>query len=176
MLATYNTNPRFSDELSRSNVNVIDKIRYRYDANNVGWIDVHYAASNSNDVWMTFDVGSYSTIQKYWVAQNFTAVDDAPSTGGTADTIMSEYEFSNACYNGIMYVTTTVTTTSGGYVNLTDYPKSKYMILGAETTSVSDSFVRITGASTNNWIRILSPDGTPVASQTVSVRFAFLKL
>ena len=93
MLATYNTNPRFSDELSRSNVNVIDKIRYRYDANNVGWIDVHYAASNSNDVWMMFDVGSYNTTQQYWVAQNFTAVDDAPATGGTADVILSEHAF-----------------------------------------------------------------------------------
>ena len=93
MLATYNTNPRFADELSRSNVNLIDKIRYRYDANNVGWIDVHYAASGSNDVWMTFDVGSYNTTQKYWVSQNFTAVDDAPATGSTADTILTTHSF-----------------------------------------------------------------------------------
>lgn len=93
MLATYNTNPRFSDELSRSNVNVIDKIRYRYDANNVGWIDVHYAASNSNDVWMMFDVSAYNTTQAYWISQNFVAVDDAPATGGTADVIISEHAF-----------------------------------------------------------------------------------
>lgn len=93
MLATYNTNPRFIDELSRSNVNVIDKIRYRYDANNNGWIDVHYAASNSNDVWMMFDVSAYNTTQAYWISQNFVAVDDAPSTGGTADVILSEYAF-----------------------------------------------------------------------------------
>jgi hypothetical protein len=93
MLATYNTNPRFSEELSRSNVNVIDKIRYRYDANNVGWIDVHYAATASNNVWMTFDVGSYNTTQQYWISQNFVPVDDAPSTGGTADTILTTYSF-----------------------------------------------------------------------------------
>lgn len=107
MLATYGQNPRFADELSRSNVNVIDKIRYRYDANNVGWIDVHYAASNSNDVWMTFDVGSYSTIQKYWVAQNFTAVDDAPVTGGTADTILTTHTFMSTTAASISFTPTT---------------------------------------------------------------------
>lgn len=93
MLATYGTNPRFVGELSRSNVNVVDKIRYRYNANNVGWIDVHYSATASNDVWMTFDVGSYNSTQKYWLSQNFVAVADAPSTGGTADVILSEYAF-----------------------------------------------------------------------------------
>lgn len=93
MLGTYNTNPRFSDELSRSNVNVIDKIRYRYDANNNGWIDVHYAAPNSNDVWMMFDVGVRKTMQKYWISQNFVPVDDAPSIDGTADTILTTYSF-----------------------------------------------------------------------------------
>ena len=107
MLATYGTSPRFANELSRSNVNVIDKIRYRYDSNNVGWIDVHYAASNSNDVWMVFDVGSYNTTQKYWVAQNFTAVDDAPSTGGTADTILTTHTFMDSTAASISFTPTT---------------------------------------------------------------------
>lgn len=107
MLATYNTNPRFADELSRSNVNVIDKIRYRYDANNNGWIDVHYAATASNSVWMTFDVGSYNTTQQYWVAQNFTAVDDAPSTGGTADTILTTHTFMGTTAASISFTPTT---------------------------------------------------------------------
>lgn len=93
MLATYGTSPRFANELSRSNVNVIDKIRYRYGSNNVGWIDVHYAASASNDVWMMFDVGAYNTTQAYWISQNFVPVDDAPATGGTADVILSEHAF-----------------------------------------------------------------------------------
>lgn len=92
MIATYG-NPRFTHEKSRSNANIIDKIRYRYDANNVGWIDVHYTESSNNDVWMTFDVGSYNTTQKYWLSQNFVAVADAPSTGGAADTILTTYEF-----------------------------------------------------------------------------------
>lgn len=107
MLATYGTSPRFANEQSRSNVNVIDKIRYRYDANNNGWIDVHYAASNSNDVWMMFDVGSYSTTQQYWTAQNFTAVDDAPSTGGTADTILTTYSFMDTTAASISFTPTT---------------------------------------------------------------------
>jgi len=107
MLATYNTNPRFADELSRSNVNVIDKIRYRYDANNNGWIDVHYAATASNNVWMTFDVGSYNTIQQYWISQNFVPVDDAPSTGGTADTILTTYSFMGSTAASISFTPTT---------------------------------------------------------------------
>lgn len=106
MLGTYNTNPMFSDELSRSNSNVIDKIRYRYDSNNVGWIDVHYAASNSNDVWMMFDVGAYNTMQAYWIAQNFVAVDDAPATGGTADTILTTHAFLNATGTSISFTPT----------------------------------------------------------------------
>ena len=106
MLGTYNTNPRFADELSRSNSNVIDKIRYRYDSNNVGWIDVHYAASNSNDVWMMFDVSAYNTTQAYWIAQNFVAVDDAPATGGTADTILTTHAFLNATGTSISFTPT----------------------------------------------------------------------
>ena len=106
MLATYGTNPRFANELSRSNVNVIDKIRYRYDANNIGWIDVHYSASASNNVWMTFDVGSYNATQKYWLSQNFVAVADAPSTGGTADTILTTHEFLAASGASISFTPT----------------------------------------------------------------------
>ena len=107
MLATYNTNPRFADELSRSNVNVIDKIRYRYDANNNGWIDVHYSATASNNVWMTFDVGSYNTTQKYWISQNFVPVDDAPATGGTADTILTTHDFLATTGGSISFTPTT---------------------------------------------------------------------
>lgn len=106
MLATYGTNPRFASELSRSNVNVIDKIRYRYDANNNGWIDVHYAASASNDVWMMFDVSAYNTTQAYWIAQNFVSVADAPSTGGTADTILTTYSFMDSTAASISFTPT----------------------------------------------------------------------
>lgn len=106
MIGTYNTNPRFADELSRSNVNVIDKIRYRYDSNNVGYIDVHYAASSSNDVWMMFDVGAYNTTQSYWVSQNFVAVDDAPATGGTADTILTTHNFLGTSGESISFTPT----------------------------------------------------------------------
>lgn len=107
MLATYGTNPRFTEELSRSNVNVIDKIRYRYDANNVGWIDVHYAATANNSVWMTFDVGSYNTTQQYWISQNFVPVDDAPSTGGTADTILTVHTFMGSTAASVSFTPTT---------------------------------------------------------------------
>ena len=107
MLGTYNTNPRFIDEVSRSNVNVIDKIRYRYDANNNGWIDVHYSATASNNVWMTFDVGSYNTTQKYWISQNFVPVDDAPATGGTADTILTTHDFLATTGGSISFTPTT---------------------------------------------------------------------
>lgn len=93
MLGTYNTNPRFIEELSRSNVTVIDKIRYRYDSNNAGWIDVHYNVSASNSVWMMFDVWTYNTSQAAWESRFFIPVDDAPSTGGTADTILTTYSF-----------------------------------------------------------------------------------
>lgn len=107
MLNTYNTNPRFICELSRSNATVIDGIRYRYDANNVGWIDVHYAASASNSVWMMFNVGTFSSAQDAWTSQAFVAVDDAPSTGGTADTILTIHTFMDSTAASISFTPTT---------------------------------------------------------------------
>lgn len=107
MLGTYNTNPRFIEELSRSNVTVIDKIRYRYDSNNSGWIDVHYSVSTSNSVWMMFDVGTYNTSQAAWESRFFIPVDDAPSTGGTADTILTTYTFLDGTGASISFTPTT---------------------------------------------------------------------
>lgn len=107
MLNTYNTNPRFIWELSRSNATVIDGIRYRYDSNNVGWIDVHYAASASNNVWMMFSVGTFNSAQSAWTSQAFVAVDDAPSTGGTADTILTTHTFMDSTAASISFTPTT---------------------------------------------------------------------
>ena len=149
MLATYGTSPRFANEQSRSNVNVIDKIRYRYDANNNGWIDVHYAAPNSNDVWMMFDVGSYSTTQQYWTAQNFTAVDDAPATGGTADVILSEYAF---------------ITTSGEKVTFTPTNGSSYSNYGgcwySKSGDIVEVHVGVSGLTANTLTTVFTlPEG-----------------
>lgn len=149
MLATYNTNPRFIDELSRSNVNVIDKIRYRYDANNVGWIDVHYAASSRNDVWMMFDVGVYNTMQAYWISQNFVAVADAPSTGGTADTILTTHNF---------------LATSGGSISFTPTSGSSYSTYGgcwyAKDGNIVEVHVGISGLTANTSTTIFTlPEG-----------------
>lgn len=138
MVATYGTNPSFMYEKSRANANIIDKIRYRYDSNNIGWIDIHYTESSSNDVWMTFDVGSYNTTQKYWLSQNFVAVADAPSTGGTADTILTTHDF---------------LTTSGGSISFTPTTGSAYSSYGncwyAKDGNIVEVHVGISGLTAN---------------------------
>lgn len=149
MLGTYNTNPRFIDEVSRSNVNVIDKIRYRYDSNNVGWIDVHYSPSASNNVWMKFDVGYYDSSQYRWTSQPFTAVDDAPSTGGTADTILTTHEFLAA---------------SGASISFTPTSGSSYSTYGgcwyAKDGNIVEVHVGISGLTANTSTTIFTlPDG-----------------
>lgn len=149
MVATYGTNPRFMYEKSRTNANIIDKIRYRYDANNVGWIDVHYTESSSNDVWMTFDVGSYNSTQKYWLSQNFVAVADAPSTGGTADTILTTHNF---------------LATTGGSISFTPTTGSAYSTYGncwyAKDGNIVEVHVGISGLTANTSTTIFTlPEG-----------------
>lgn len=81
----------FSDETSYSNTTtpIVDKIRYTYNSSTyIGYVDIHYAANNSNSVYVDFDVkyGSPES-QKYFTASALESVADAPS----GETVMTTY-------------------------------------------------------------------------------------
>lgn len=166
LIAAYNSYT-FTNETSKSVGNVVDKIRYTTDGTN-GYIDIYYNRSVANLVRVDImPYGGYS-----FDTQPFASVDAAPS----GETVRAEYTFDADCQCGIVYSSDSVTTTSNGYVNLSSgYPPSRYMILSATTTR-ADSFIRITGSSSGQWIRVMKADGTPVASETITINLALLKL
>ena len=94
---------KFVNEISATSVanyDYFDKIRYTQNGTK-GYIDVHYVASSTRKVACYFDVKtSVSDYRSRFVANNFTAVADAPS----GETVLTTYEFTA---NGIRTVTIT---------------------------------------------------------------------
>ena len=158
----------FADETSTSNTNGITKIRYMVSTSGNGAIDVYYDLNTANLV--RVDLESY--FARAFVAEDFTSVVPSPLDENEA----ASYTFSDNAQGGIIVTTESVTTSSGGYVSFTStYPPSQYFILSATTTK-ADAFVRLTGSSTGQWIRVLSSSGSAVASETITVKLAMLKL
>ena len=67
----------FSNESSASNIVLVDKIRYIRETNNVGYVDIHYTSSASNEVYVGFTV--YNKRQDLFVAMGLTSAPDSPS-------------------------------------------------------------------------------------------------
>lgn len=87
------TNIFFDNEQSvtqNSSYNAFDGIRYTYDGNNQGHIDVHFALSSSRACTAYFDIKSRGLgYRADFVAVDFVSVADAP----TGETIYSTYSF-----------------------------------------------------------------------------------
>lgn len=79
----------FSDETSKSNAQLIDKIRTTYNGNKM-YVDLHYNGSSANGVYVDFDVYSNPTSKRIITSSGLTAVADSPS----GETVMTEYTFS----------------------------------------------------------------------------------
>lgn len=162
----------FANEVSKSysNTNVITKIRYTTDGSGNGYIDIYYNDTSAN--YVKADIVQRPFFLGSWSDMGFASVASAPS----GETVRAEYTFDAGCQCGIVYSSDSVTTTANGYVNLSSgYPISRYMILSATTTR-ADSFIRITGSTSGQWIRVMKADGTPVASETITINLALLKL
>lgn len=158
----------FIDETSTSNTNGITKIRYMTSTSGNGAIDVYYSLNTANLV--RVDLEPY--FARGFVAEDFTAVLPSPSDENEA----ASYTFSDSAQSGIIVTTESVTTSSGGYVSFSSaYPPTQYFILSATTTK-ADAFVRLTGSSSGQWIRVMSSSGSAVASETITVKLAMLKL
>lgn len=80
----------FGNEYSVSNVSYIKKIRYTYDSNNVGYVDIYYDNSSSRNVACFFDVHiRANSYHARFVAESLQSVAASPS----GETILTEYSF-----------------------------------------------------------------------------------
>lgn len=92
----------FSDETSKSNVQLIDKIRTTYNGDEM-YVDLHYNGSSENSVYVDFDVYSNPSTKRLITSSGLTAVAASPS----GETVMTEYTF-NANGMGDLNVNGTV--------------------------------------------------------------------
>lgn len=82
----------FLNESSVGNFLNVDKIRYTFNGNSPyeGFVDIHWASSNSSYVGVSFDYTAISTArQANLTSQNLVAVADSPS----GETVLTTYEF-----------------------------------------------------------------------------------
>lgn len=98
LICDYN-NHEFVGELSKSNVQIIDKIRYTSDGT-YGYVDIHYNSSTGNLTIVDFEVHSTLAIRAGCVAES---LDLAP----TGETVLATYDF-NADGTGDINVNGTV--------------------------------------------------------------------
>lgn len=80
----------FGNEYSVSNVSFITKIRYTYDSNYVGYVDIYYDHSSSRPVTCYFDVHiRANSYHARFVAESLQSVAASPS----GETVLTEYSF-----------------------------------------------------------------------------------
>jgi hypothetical protein len=89
MLKTYNTNPSFVNEASKTNILNVSKIRYTIDSNGVGYVDIRYDSNASNTVTVDFTVHTAPAQQQYFTAESLQSVAYSPS----GETVLTEYTF-----------------------------------------------------------------------------------
>ena len=81
----------FVNEASKSNTQLIDKVRYTYDTTSyIGYVDIHFTGTASRVVGVDFEAHSSSVADKNLVvASTLYAVNNAPS----GETVVTEYSF-----------------------------------------------------------------------------------
>lgn len=128
-------NPAFVGEESKSNNMLVDKVRYTYDSEGNGHIDVHYIGTSENPVWCAFTVHTPHIYQYLFVAGSFTSVAASPS----GETVMTEYTFAA---NIRELLTTNIFRIRQTYSNITISSNNGYILL--------DSFANM-GISSQNY-------------------------
>lgn len=88
----------FVNEDSKSNTQIIKRIRYTRDSNNNGYVDIYYDFSNANIVYCEF--AAHGFFPNAYTIESLQSVGDSPS----GETVVTTYEFSA---NGIRTVTLT---------------------------------------------------------------------
>lgn len=100
----------FANETSKSNVQLIDKIRATYNGNEM-YVDLHYNGSSENSVYVDFDVYSSQAVKRIITSSGLTAVAESPS----GETEMTRYTFSA---NGTGDLNVNGTVTGQGFADL----------------------------------------------------------
>ena len=90
LLQTYNAAPSIMNEVSKTNVLIIPKIRYTIDSNGDGYVDIRYDSTAANDVAVDFTVHTPYIYQHLFVAVNmtFTGTNDPAN-----ETVLTMYTF-----------------------------------------------------------------------------------
>lgn len=163
----------FSDETSlvyNTSYQDIDKIRCSQSSEKM-YVDIHYLPNVSNYVSVDFSVHASPEMQGYIQAVNFVGVDPSPYL----EDVLPEYTFASKAFSGIIVDERTVTTDSSGYYRFQDFPRTDYALLSSVPTVSGDYYVQITG-STNQWVRIMQANNSPLASTSVTLRTMLIHL
>lgn len=100
----------FADETSKSNVQLIDKVRATYNGNEM-YVDLHYNGSSENSVYVDFDVYSNPSTRRLTTSSGLTAVAASPS----GETVLTEYTLGA---NGTGDLNVNGTVTGQGFADL----------------------------------------------------------
>ena len=163
----------FSNELSASSAQVIDKIRYTYKpSNDYGYIDIHFTANFSVNVTVYFTVSIDPVLQDTYFPDQFSAVAASPS----GEIIITEYAIAPYAQAGMIINERTITTGADGYYNFSDFPRDKYTMLNIVPLLSANTYALATGSpgTTGQWVRVFNQDGTALASTSVKLRTVFI--
>ena len=114
----------FVEESSKSSSLVIDKIRYTYDGDNIGHVDVHINSGSLYYYGADFIVHAVSKAQsKLWVSADFESVLDAP----VGETVLTTYTFFPNTYHATLTLTRD---SSQSYVDQTNFNRVNAYVNG----------------------------------------------
>lgn len=109
LLCVYDGNSIFTNEVSKSNALLIDKIRYNNDSGGNGFLDIHYAGSVTNETSVDFTVHVNPKSQYRFTVRPLDPVADSPS----GETVLTEYTFAT---NTEGTISTPYTGVSGSHI------------------------------------------------------------
>lgn len=109
LLCVYNGNSIFTNEVSKSNALIIDKIRYNNDSGGNGYLDIHYSGSVANETSVDFTVHVNPQSQNRFTVRPLDPVADSPS----GETVLTEYTFAT---NTEGTISTPYTGVSGSHI------------------------------------------------------------
>ena len=123
----------FVNEVSKSGVLAIDKIRYTRDSESSrkGHVDIHFNLSVANGVQVDYDVHTQQTDKGLYKSENLIAVAASPS----GETVMTEYSFAN---NTEGNVSSSFSSSKGGFNAYRCGKMVTVTFLGNSTTWTAD--------------------------------------
>lgn len=185
LLCVYDGNSIFTNEFSKSNAMLIDKIRYNKDSGENGFLDIHYAGSVTNETSVDFTVHVSPASQYRFTAIPLDRVADSPS----GETVLTTYEFSANTYyhddnviSGVRHIVdrrgdiATVTIVSANGINCPVGQYTTVYTLPVGLRPKADMYTMIDAYGANNIIGgIIDTSGRiqiyPVLSSTAYYRF-----